>query len=178
MIRKLMVFFTALISLASVEVLAQSAVAVNTTDRAHPFAKQAELIYQQYLDSERRGDVDSYKRTRTAETYEGTIENLKRMGKTASDLGPILIKLADRKTDLSRYTFLRSDAKTNVARLSYRRDGKDETGPTVEFVVFMIHFENAEWRIGWTGNSPGSKVFRGKERTVDELLENHRFTLK
>ena len=178
MIRKLMVFFAALISLASVEVSAQSTVAVNTTDHAHPIVKQAEQIYQQYRDAEKRGDVDSYKRTRTNVAYEGTIENLKRMGKTASDLSPMLKKMGDRQIDLSRFTFLRCDAKTNVARLLYRRDGKDETGPTVEFAVFMIHLENAEWRIGWAGNFPGPKIFMGKERTVDELLENQRFTLK
>ena len=178
MIRKLIVFFAALISLASLEVSAQPSVATNTTDRAHPFVKQAELIYRQSLDAEKRGDVELYKRTRTNAAYEGTIENLKRMGKTASDLSPMLKKMVAWQTDLSQFTFVRCDSKTNVARLLYRRDGKDEMGPTVEFAVFMIHLEDEEWRIGWVGNSPGPKVFMGKERTVDEMLEKPRFTLK
>lgn len=178
MIRKLIVFLAALIALASVQVSAQSPVAENTTDRSHPFVKQAEKIYQQSLDAEKRGDVDLYKRTRTNVAYEGTIENLKRMGKTASDLSPMLKKMVAWQTDLSQFTFMRCDAKANVARLLYQRDGKDEKGPTVEFAVFMIHLEDGAWRIGWVGNSPGPKVFMGKERTVDEILEKPRFTLK
>lgn len=178
MIRKLIVITAALISLASLEVSAQSTVAANTTNRAHPFVKQAELIYQQYLEAEKRGDVDLYKRTRSNAAYEGTIENLKRMGKPASDLSSMLKMVAVRQTDLSQFTFVRCDTKTNVARLLYQRDGKDEYGPTVEFAAFMIHLEEGEWRIGWVGNNPGPKIFRGKERTVDEILENSRFALK
>ena len=86
------------------EVSAQSTVAVNTTDHAHPFVKQADQIYQQYRDAEMSGDVDSYKRTRTNVAYEGTTENLKRMGKAASDLSPMLKRMGDRKIDLSRFS--------------------------------------------------------------------------
>jgi len=178
LIRKLVVLLAASITLASVQVSAQSPAAENTTNHAHPFVKQAELIYQQSLDAEKRGDVDLYKRTRTKAAYEGTIENLKRMGKSASDLSPMLKKAAAWQTDLSQFTFVRCDAKTNVARLLYRRDGKDENGSTVEFAVFMIHQEDGEWRIGWVGNSLGPKVFMGKERTADEMLEKPRFALK
>jgi hypothetical protein len=178
MVRKLIALFAALITLVSLDVLAQTAVAANTTEHANSFVKQAEQIYQQSLDAEKRGDVDLYKRTRSKATYDGTIENLKRMGKSASDLSAMLKNMVALQTDLSKFTFLRCDAKTNVARLLYRRDGKDEDGPTVEFAVFMIHLEGDEWRIGWVGNSPGPKIFMGKERTVDEILENPRFALK
>lgn len=178
MVRKLIALFAALITLASLEVSAQSMMAANTTDHANSFVKQAELIYQQSLDAEKRGDVDLYKHTRTKAAYDGTIENLKRMGKSASDLSAMLKNMVAFQTNLSQFTFMRCDAKTNVARLIYRRDGKDEYGPTVEFAVFMIHLEGEEWRIGWVGNSPGPKLFMGKERTVDEILENPRFALK
>lgn len=98
-------------------------------------------------------------------------------GKSAADMSAMLMKSVAWQTDMSKFRFLRCDTKANVARLLYQREGTDEKGPTVEFAVLMIHWENNAWRIGWIANSPGPKMFMGKERTVDEILENPRFAL-
>ena len=77
----------------------------------------------------------------------------------------------------SGFTFMRSEAKGNVARVFYRRDGKEAQGPTVHFIGFMLHWDEGAWRIGWVLDSPGPVVFAGKERTVEELAEHPRLRL-
>ena len=178
MLQKLVIIFSILIALNTIEVSAQTAIATNTTDHGHPFVKQAELIYKKSLDAETRGDVELFKRTRTNAAVVGTLANLKRMEKSESDLSSMLKKVAVWQTDISQFTFVRCDAKDDIARLLYRRDGKNEMGPTVEFAVFMIQSEGGVWRIGWVGNTPGPKIFMGKERTEDEIIQNPRFALK
>jgi hypothetical protein len=158
-------------------VFAQSPTAASTTVRLAPFVVAAEALFRQELDAEKRGDVDAYKRTRSKATYDKTMANLERMGKSAADLGPMLKRFST-GVDISKFTFLRSDARENIARLLYRKDGKDQDGrATVEFLVFMMHWEEGSWHIGMVANSPGPLVFMHKERSIDELTNDPRFAL-
>ena len=156
---------------------AQSPAAVSTTVRSDPFVVKAEAVFREELDAERRGDVDAYKRLRSKAAYDGTIANLAGSGRSAKDLGPLL-KRYSQGLDISKFAFVRSEAKASVARLLYRKNGKDADGQaTVEFLVFLTHWEEGSWRIGLVGNSPGPLVFMGKERTIDELAKHPRFAL-
>lgn len=169
---------TMLALFASIQATAGSPAAESTTDRSHPFVRHAEEIYRQYLDAQRRGDLELYKRTRAKENYEGMLRNLAGTGKTVADMGTMLKEAAAGGIDIARFQFLRCDGRTDGARLLYRRDGRDDKGPTVEFAAFMIHHEGGAWRIGWVDNSSGPKTFMGKERGPDELLDNPRFALE
>jgi hypothetical protein len=106
------------------------------------------------------------------------MEQLKKLGKAESDLGPMLKRVASVQTDVSQLTFVRCDAKTRVARLLYQREGRGPKGATLEFAVFMIHWEDGAWRIGWVGHASGAPTrANGEKRTADELLGDPRFAL-
>src|SRR5262245_31600662 len=157
---------------------AQTPAAVSTPDRHHPFVEHAERRYQQYLTSESQGDVASYKRIRTRQAYDATMGQLKQLGKPASDLGPMLQRVADMQSDVSRLEFVRCDARGRVARLLYQREGIGAKGPTLEFAAFMIHWEGDAWRIGWVGHASGPAIRSNGERlTEDLLLGDQRFAL-
>lgn len=157
---------------------AQTPSAANTTDRRHPFVQHAERRYQQYLTSERQGDTVAYKEVRTRQAYEGTMAQLKQLGKPESDLGPMLKRVADMRSDVSRFAFVRCDVKGPVARLLYQREGTSAKGPTLEFAAFMIHWEGDAWRIGWVGKASGPAIRSNGERlTEDVLLADPRLAL-
>jgi hypothetical protein len=157
---------------------AQTPAAVSTTDRPHPFVAHVEGRYRQYLASESQGDVAAYKAVRTRQAYEMTLDQLKRLGKAESDLGPMLARVADLSTDVSPLTFVRCEAKAWVARLLYQREGSGPKGPTLEFAVFMTHWEDGAWRIGWVAHSSGPTTrSNGERRTADELLNDPRLAL-
>jgi len=157
---------------------AQTPSAVSTADRHHPFVAHAEKRYRQYLASESQGDAAAYKEVRTRQAYETTMEQLKKLGKAESELGPMLKRVASLRPQVSPLTFVRSDAKTRVARLLYQREGSGPKGPTLEFAAFMIHWEDGAWRIGWVGQASGPAVRSNGERlTADELLGDPRFAL-
>jgi hypothetical protein len=138
----------------------------------------AEARYRQFLTSESLGDTAAYKQVRTKQAYETTVEQLKKLGKAESDLGPMLKRVADLRSDVSKFTFVRCDARTRVARLLYQRDGADPKGPTLEFAAFMIHWEEGAWRIGWVGHASGPATRANGERlTADVLLGDPRFAL-
>ena len=156
---------------------AQTPSAVSTADRHHPFVEHAERRYRQYLASENQGDTAAYKEVRTRQAYEMTMEQLKKLGKAESELGPMLKRVASLRPDVAQLTFVRCDAKTRVARLLYQREGSGPKGPTREFAAFMIHWEDA-WRIGWVGRASGPAVRANGERfTADELLNDPRLAL-
>jgi hypothetical protein len=164
--------------LVSQPAYAQTPSAVSTADHHHPFVEHAESRYRQYLESESRGDTDAYREVRTKQAYELTMEQLKKLGKAESDLGPMLKRAASLRPDVSQLTFVRCDAKTRAARLVYQRAGSGPKGPTLEFAAFMVHWEDGAWRIGWVGRSSGPATrARGERRTADELLEDPRFAL-
>jgi hypothetical protein len=166
------------LTLISQPTYAQTPSAVSTTDRRHPFVEHAEGRYKQYLASESQGDAAAYKGVRTRQAYERVVDQLKGMGKSESDLGPMLKRAASVQTDVSQLTFVRCDGKTRVARLLYQREGGGPKGPTLEFAVFMVHWENGAWRIGWIGHSIGKPTrANGEQRTADELLHEPRFAL-
>jgi hypothetical protein len=120
----------------------------------------------------------AYKEVRTRQAYELTLEQLKKMGKADSDLGPMLKGAAGWQTDMSQLTFVRCDATTRVARLLYKREGSGPKGPTLEFAAFMIHWDDGAWRIGWVAQSSGAATrSNGEKRTADELLGDPRFAL-
>jgi len=60
------------------------------------------------------------------------MEQLKRLGKPESELGSMLKSVADLRSDLSQFTFVRCDARTRVARLLYRRESVGPQGPMLE----------------------------------------------
>ena len=165
--------------LGSQSAYAQTPSAASTADRHHPFVQHAESRYRQYLASETRGDTVAYKEVRTRQAYELTLEQLKKMGKADSDLGPMLKGAARWQTDMSQLTFVRCDANTRVARLLYKREGNGSKGPTLEFAAFMIHWDNGAWRIGWVAQSSGPATrSSGDKRTADELLGDPRLALE
>ena len=164
--------------LVSQSTYAQTPSAASTADRHHPFVQHAEGRYHQYLASETRGDTAAYKEIRTRQAYELTLEQLKKMGKVDSDLGPMLKGAARWQTDMSQLMFVRCDATTRVARLLYKREGSGPKGPTLEFAAFMIHWDDGAWRIGWVAQSSGTATrANGEKRTADELLTDPRFAL-
>ena len=177
MLRRLFSLCVGLI-LVSQATSAQTPSAVSTADRHHPFVAHAEKRYRQYLASESQGDAAAYKEVRTRQAYETTMEQLKKLGKAESELGPMLKRVASLRPQVSPLTFVRSDAKTRVARLLYQREGSGPKGPTLEFAAFMIHWEDGAWRIGWVGQASGPAVRSNGERlTADELLGDPRFAL-
>ena len=166
------------LTLVSQPTYAQTPSAVSTADRHHPFVEHAESRYRQYLASQSQGDTAAYKEVRTRQAYETTMEQLKKLGKAESDLGPMLKRAASVQTDVSQLTFVRCDGKTRVARLLYQREGGGPKGPTLEFAAFMIHWEDGAWRIGWVGHAIGAPTrANGEKRTADELLGDPRFAL-
>jgi hypothetical protein len=166
------------LTLVSQPTYAQTPSAVTTADHHHPFVEHAESRYRQYLASEGRGDTAAYKEVRTRQAYELTMEQLKKLGKAESDLGPMLKQAASLRPDVSQLTFVRCEAKTRVARLLYQREGSGPKGPTLEFAAFMIHWEDGAWRIGWVGRWSGpSTRANGERRTADELLGDPRLAL-
>jgi len=166
------------LTLAAQQTYAQTPSAVSTADRHHPFVEHAESRYRQYLASESQGDTAAYKEVRTRQAYETTLEQLKKLGKAESELGPMLKGAASMRTDVSQLTFVRCDAKTRVARLLYQREGSGPKGPTLEFAAFMIHWEHGAWRIGWVGHASGPATrANGEKLTADVLLGDPRFGL-
>lgn len=158
---------------------AQTPRAVGTTDRHDPFVTHAESRYLKYLESVSRGDVIAYKAVLTRKANEAVLEQLKKIGKSESDFGAMLKRSADRQTDLSQFTFVRCDTKARAARLFYQREGVGPSGPTLEFAVFMIHWEDGAWRIGQIGHSSGKPTrASGEKRTGDELLGDPHFALE
>jgi hypothetical protein len=150
---------------------AQSPAAVSTTDRHHTFVEHAEKRYKQYLASQSEGDVAAYKEVRTKRAYEATMEQLKKLGKAPSELGPMLKSVSSLQTDIAPLTFVRCDAKPRVARLLYTREGSGPKGPTLEFAAFMIRWEDGAWRIDWVGHATGSSTRSdGGKRTAEEML--------
>lgn len=176
--RVLRVVSAVLLAWCSGFTMAQVPAAENTTDRNHPFVRHVEAVYAQLLKAEKEGDVALFKRTRAKVSVDLIMENLKRMGKTESDLGAMLKGSADWQTDVSKFDFIRVDATRGAARFLYRRDGKNERGPTVEFAAIMAHWDDGAWRIGWVGNAPGPKQdITGKERNIEELANHPKFRL-
>jgi hypothetical protein len=166
------------LTLVSQATSAQTPSAVSTADRHHPFVEHAERRYRQYLASESQGDTAAYKEVRTRQAYETTMEQLKKLGKAESDLGPMLKRVASMQSDVSRLTFVRCDGRARVARLLYQREGVGAKGPTLEFAAFMIHWEDGAWRIGWVGHASGPAMRANGERlTADVLLGDSRFAL-
>jgi hypothetical protein len=166
------------LALVSQATRAQTPPAVSTADRHHPFVQHAEGRYRQYLASESQGDPAAYKEVRTRQAYAITMEQLKKLGKAQSDLGPMLERVAGMQSDVSRLTFVRCDGRARVARLLYEREGVGAKGPTLEFAAFMIHWEDGAWRIGWVGHASGPAVRSNGERlTADVLLGDSRFAL-
>ena len=166
------------LTLVSQATSAQTPSAVSTADRHHPFVEHAERRYGQYLASESQGDTAAYEEVRTRQAYETTMEQLKKLGKAESDLGPMLRRVASLQNDVSRLTFVRCDGRAGVARLLYQREGVGAKGPTLEFAAFMIHWEDGAWRIGWVGHASGPAIrAKGERLTADVLLGDPRLAL-
>ena len=177
MVRRLFPLWLGLI-LVSHFTYAQTPPAVSTADRHHPFVEHAEQRYAKYLAAENQGDTAAYKEVRTRWAYETTMEQLKKLGKAQSELGAMLKRVADLRSDVSQFTFVRCDARTRVARLLYRRESVGPKGPTLEFAAFMIHWEDGAWRIRWVGRASGPATrSNGDKLTADELLGDPRFAL-
>ena len=164
--------------LVSQPTYAQTPAAVSTADRHHPFVEHVEGRYTKYLAAENRGDAAAYKELRTTWAYEATIDQLKKLGKAESELGAMLKRVADLRSDVSQFTFVRCDAKTRAARMLYRRESVGPKGPMLEFAAFMTHWENDAWRIGWVGRASAAATrSNGEKFTADELLGDPRFAL-
>jgi hypothetical protein len=158
---------------------AQTPPAASTTDGHHPFVEHAERRYRQYLAAENQSDAAAYKEVRTRQAYQMTMDQLTKMGKPPSDLGPMLKRVASLQPDVSQLTFVRCEAKTRVARLLYQREGTGPKGPTLEFAAFMIHWDDGAWRIGWVAQSSGPATrSSGDKRSADELLGDPRLALE
>jgi hypothetical protein len=85
---------------------AQAQQAVSTADRHHPFVEHVERRYTKYLQAEHQGDTAAYREVRTRLAYEATLEQLKKLGKAESELGPMLKRVADLRSDVSQLTFV------------------------------------------------------------------------
>jgi hypothetical protein len=164
--------------LVSPPAYAQSPPAVSTVDRHHLFVKHVERRYAKYLAAESQGDTAAYREVRTRWAYETTLEQLKKLGKAESELGSMLKRVSSLRSDVSQFTFVRCDARTQAARLLYRRESVGPKGPVLEFAAFMTHWEDGAWRIGWVGRASGPATrSNGEEFTADDLLEDPRFAL-
>lgn len=164
--------------LVSQPTYAQTPLSVSTADRHHPFVEHVERRYTMYLAAENQGDAAAYREVRTRWPYETTMEQLKKLGKAESELGAMLKRVANLRSDVSQFTFVRCDARARVARLLYRREGVGPKGPTLEFAAFMTHWEDGAWRIGWVGRASGAATrSNGEKLTADELLGDPRFAL-
>lgn len=162
----------------TLSVHAQVPKALDTTDRADPFIQYAENLYQQFLTAQKNGDVPTYTKLRTKEVNNVTVRHLEKIGKPLNELGPMLTGLSEHAIDLASYDFIRSDSKPGVARLLYKREGRNQNGQSLDFAVFMLWWEEESWRIGWVGGSFGDKYFEGKERTAKVLLNDPKFSLQ
>ena len=166
------------LTLVSQPAYAQAPPAASTRDHQHPFVKHAEGLYKQYVVSESQGDIAAFKKLRTKQANQRVMDNLKKLGKPQSELGPMLKLAARGETDLSQFAFVRCDAKARVARLLYQREGGDPKAPAPEFVVLMFHWEDGAWRIGWIGRASAVPARdKADKRAVDELLKDPRFAL-
>jgi hypothetical protein len=164
--------------LVSQPAYAQTPPAVSTADRHHPFVEHLEGRYAKYLAAENHGDTATYKEVRTRLAYEATLEQLKKLGKPESELGPMLKRVADLRSDVSQFAFVRCDARARSARLLYRRESVGPKGPMLEFAAFMTHWEDGAWRIGWVGRASGPATrSNGEKFTADDLLGDPRFAL-
>jgi len=165
--------------LVSQPTFAQTPPAVSTVHRHHPFVQHVESRYAKYLAAETQGDTAAYREVRTKWAYETTIEQLKKLGKAESELGPMLKRVADLRSDVSQLTFVRCDARARVARFLYRRESVAPKGPMLEFAAFMTHWEDGAWRIGWVGRASGPATrSNGEKLTADVLLADPRFALE
>ena len=90
--------------------------------------EHAEKRYQQYLASESQGDATAYKQVRTRQAYDTTMGQLKQLGKPESDLGPMLKRVADMQSDVSRLTFVRCDAKGPGGSAALPAGGRQREG--------------------------------------------------
>ena len=165
--------------LVSQPTFAQTPAAASTVDRHHPFVQHVESRYAKYLAAESQGDTAAYREVRTKWAYQTTMEQLKKLGKAESELGPMLKRVADLRSDVSQLTFVRCDARARVARLLYRRESVGPKGPMREFAAFMTHWEDGAWRIGWVGRASGPATrSNGEKLTADVLLADPRFALE
>ena len=165
--------------LVSQPTFAQTPPAVSTVHRHHPFVQHVESRYAKYLAAETQGDTAAYREVRTKWAYETTIEQLKKLGKAESELGPMLKRVADLWSDVSQLTLVRCDARARVARLLYQRESVGPKGPMREFAAFMTHWEDGAWRIGWVGRASGPATrSNGEKLTADVLLADPRFALE
>ena len=55
------------------------------------------------------------------------------VAKYGGELGSMLKRVADLRSDVSQFTFMRCDARTRVARLLYRRESVGPRGSMLEF---------------------------------------------
>jgi hypothetical protein len=92
---------------------AQTPAAVSTTDRHHPFVEHLEQRYTQYLAAETRGDAAAYREVRTKSAYVMTLDQLKKLVKPESELGPMLQRVAD-LADRRLASHIRAMRRTNA----------------------------------------------------------------
>ena len=107
-----------------------------------------------------------------------TMDQLTKMGKPPSDLGPMLDGGWPSLQPTCRARLVRCEARTRVADCSASaRHGPK--GPTLEFAAFMIHWDDGAWRIGWVAQSSGPATrSSGDKRSADELLGDPRLALE
>ena len=154
MLRRLFSLWLGLI-LVSQPTYAQAPAAMSTADRHHPFVEHVEGRYTKYLAAENQGDTAAYREVRTRWAYETTLEQLKKLGKAESELGSMLKRVAN-----------------------LRSEGVGPKGPTLEFAAFMTHWEDGAWRIGWVGRASGPATrSNGEKFTAAELVGDPRFAL-
>ena len=107
-----------------------------------------------------------------------TMDQLTKMGKPPSDLGPMLKRVASLQPDVSQLTFVRCEAKTRVARLLYQREGASQGAHAG---VRRVHDSLGRWRLanrlGGPVEQPATRS-SGDKRSADELLGDPRLALE
>ena len=127
--------------------LVHSAIAVNDairkiTDQSDPFVQELQKRYDLFLESSKKGDVETYKTTRTKEIIDFMEDHLKK-NDMLQDFGREIQNLSHYDhPNYKDFQFLGCDIKGDTARLAYQGDSpiKDASGqPRVNFLIIMFH---------------------------------------
>lgn len=153
---------------------AADAIPASTTDESAPFVKMLEAQYDSFREAARQGDVEGYKRTRTADTIAFMEAHLKKLGKL-DEFGSMIQNMASYGHNYQEFRFISCEAADGTARLSYMRDSQlvDASGqPRVEFLIIMFHQEDGSWKIGYGGHMGVPKVREdGATTTLADVLK-------
>ena len=154
-----------------------------TTLQSDPFVAQAEAAYVAHLTAERAGDLALYKQHRAKGAIDEMVAGLRQRGQSDKDFPAALKRVSAYSTPLNGYRFLKADGAGAAGRLFYRKDWKNSDVEMVDFLGYVVHWEEGRWKVGCVVNATGTKLGLGpggklQERTVDEAAGHRCLSLK